>query len=146
MYNRRSESTWPLRIRYDPGQLNALRTTFERMIDLDTATIALSEVQTFFFVKIGSFSSPLAQKMMFDGKTSSGMHLLQLHFIATDVLTLKLMSCSYHFQLHGGKCSVTRHLHFRSLQCNLSLNVHQLLYVSRIGTHLHSSILRSATA
>jgi hypothetical protein len=44
----------------------------------------------------------------------------QLYFIATDVLTSKLMSCSYHFQLHGGKWSVTRHLHFISLQCDLS--------------------------
>jgi hypothetical protein len=105
------------------GQLNALRTAFERMTNLDTAAAALSEAQTF-CAKVGSFSSPLAQKMVVDGKTSSGMHLLQLYFIATDVLTLKLMSCSYHFQLHGGKCSVTRHQHFRSLQCDLSLIVH----------------------
>jgi hypothetical protein len=88
------------------GQLNALRTAFERMTDLDTAAAALSEVQTF-CAKTGSFSSPLAQKMAVDDKTSPGMHLLQLHFIATDVLTSKLMSCSYHFQLHVGKCSVT---------------------------------------
>jgi hypothetical protein len=45
------------------------------MTDLDTATAALLEVQTF-CVKAGSFSSPLAQKMVIDGKTSSGMHLL----------------------------------------------------------------------
>jgi hypothetical protein len=73
------------------------------------------------------------------------MHLFQLHFIATDVLTSKLMSCSYHFQLHGGKCLVTRHLYFRSLQCDLSLNVHQLLDASGIGAHLHLSIQRYAT-
>jgi hypothetical protein len=128
-----------------PGQLNALKTAFERMTDLDTAAAALSEAQTF-CAKAGSFSSPLTQKMAVDGKTSHGMHLFQLHFTATDVLTSKLMSCSYHFQLHGGKCSVTRHLHFRSLQYDLSLNVYQLLDASRIGAHLHSSILRSATA
>ena len=98
-----------------PGQLNALRTAFERMTDLDIAAAALSEVQTF-CVKAGSFSSPLTQKMAVDGKTSPNMHLLHLHFIATDVLTSKLMPHSYHFQLYGGKCSVTRHLHFRSLQ------------------------------
>jgi hypothetical protein len=79
-----------------PGQLNALRTAFERITDLDTTTAALSEAQTF-CAKAGSFLSPLAQKMTVDGKMSSGMHLLQLHFIATDVLTLKLMSCSHHF-------------------------------------------------
>jgi hypothetical protein len=115
------------------------------MTDLDTTTTTLSEAQTF-CAKTGSFSSPLAQKMTVDGKTSSGMHLLQLHFIATDVLTLKLMSCSHHFQLHGGKCSVTQHLYFRSLQYDLSLNVHQLLDVSEIEAHLHSSILRSTIA
>jgi hypothetical protein len=98
-----------------PGQLNALRTAFERMTDLDTAAAALLEAQTF-YAKTDSFSSPLAWKMAIDGKTSSDMHLLQLHFIATDVLTSKLMSCSHYFQLHGDKCSVTRHLHFRSLQ------------------------------
>jgi hypothetical protein len=128
-----------------PGQLNALRTAFERMIDLDTATAALSEAQTF-CANDGSFSSPLTQKIAVDGKMSPGMHLFQLHFIATDVLTSKLMHCSYHFQLHGGKCLVTRHLHFKSLQCDLPLNVHQLLDASGIGAHLHSSILRSATA
>jgi hypothetical protein len=128
-----------------PNQLNALRTAFERMTDLDTAVAALSEAQTF-CAKAGSFSSPLAWKMAVDGKMSPDMHLFQLHFIATDVLTSKLMSCPYHFQLHGGKCSVTRHLCFRSLQCNLSLKVHQLFYASRIGAHLHSSILRSTTA
>jgi hypothetical protein len=42
-----------------PGQLNALRTTFERKTDLDTATTTLSEVQTF-CAKTGSFSSPFA--------------------------------------------------------------------------------------
>jgi hypothetical protein len=105
------------------GQLNALRTAFERMTNLDTAAAALSEAQTF-CAKVGSFSSTLAHKMAVDGKTSPGMHLFQLRFIATNVLTSKLMSCSYHFQLHGGKCSVTRHLHFRSLQFDLSLNVH----------------------
>jgi hypothetical protein len=127
------------------GQLNALRTAFERMTALDTTTVALSEAQTF-CVKTGSFSSPLAHKMAVDGKTSSGMHLFQLHFIAADVLTSKLMMCSYHFQLHGGKCSITQHLHFRSLQCDLSLNVHQRLDASGIEAYLHSSILRSAIA
>jgi hypothetical protein len=98
-----------------PSQLNALRTTFERMTDFDTMAATLSEMQTF-CAKAGSFSSPLTQKIVVDGKTSPGMHLLQLHFIAIDVLTSKLMPCSHHFQLHGGKCSVTQHLHFRSLQ------------------------------
>jgi hypothetical protein len=112
------------------------------MTDLDTTATVLSEAQTF-CAKTGSFSSPLAQKMAVDGKTWSDMHLLQLHFIATDVLTLKLMSCSHHFQLHGGKCSVSQYLYFRSLQYDLSLNVHQLLDVSEIEAHLHSSILRS---
>jgi hypothetical protein len=84
-------------------QLNALITAFERKTDLDTTTAALSKAQTF-CAKAGSFLSPLAQKMTVDGKMSSGMHLLQL------------MSCFHHFQLHDGKCSVTRHLHFRSLQ------------------------------
>jgi hypothetical protein len=97
------------------GQLNALRTAFERMTDLDTAATTLLEMQTF-CVKAGSFSSPLAQKMAVDGKTSSGMHLLRLHLIATDVLTSKLITCSHHFQVYGGKCLVSRHLHFRSLQ------------------------------
>jgi hypothetical protein len=90
----------------DHGQLNALRTAFERMIDLDTVAVALSEAQTL-YAKIGYFSSPLAQKMAVDGKTSPGMHLFQLHSIVTDVLISKLMSCSYHFQLHDGKCYVT---------------------------------------
>jgi hypothetical protein len=128
-----------------PDQLNALRTAFERMTDLGTAAATLLEAQTF-CAEASSFSSPLVQKMAVDGKTSPDMHLLQFHFIATDVLTSKLMSCSHHFQLHGGKCSVTRHLHFKSLQCDLSLNVHQLLDASGIGAHFHSSILRSATA
>jgi hypothetical protein len=98
-----------------PGQLNALRTAFERMIDLDTAATSLSKMQIF-CAKADSFSSPLTQKMMVDGKTSPGMHLLQLYFIATGLLTLKLMLFSHHFWLHGGKCLVTRHFHFRSLQ------------------------------
>jgi hypothetical protein len=89
-----------------PSQLNALRTVFERMTALDITAVALSEAQTF-CVKAVSFSSPLTQKMAVDGKMSPGMHLLQLHFIATDVLTSKLMLCSHHFQLHGGKCLVT---------------------------------------
>jgi hypothetical protein len=38
----------------DPGQLNALRTAFERMTDLDIAAAALSEVQTF-CANAGSF-------------------------------------------------------------------------------------------
>jgi hypothetical protein len=56
------------------------------MTDLDTVVAALSEAQTF-CIKAGSFSSPLAQKMVVDGKTSPGMHLFQLHFITIDVLT-----------------------------------------------------------
>jgi hypothetical protein len=80
----------------DTGQLNALKIAFERMTDLDTAAAALSEAQTF-CAKAGSFSSPLAQKMAVDGKTSPGMHHFQLQFIVTDVLTSKLMSRSYHF-------------------------------------------------
>jgi hypothetical protein len=50
----------------------ALRSVFQRMTDVDTATEALSEAQTF-CVKAGSFSSLLAQKMAVDGKTSPGM-------------------------------------------------------------------------
>jgi hypothetical protein len=96
------------------GQLNALRSAFERMTDVDTAARALSEAQTF-YVKAGSFSSPLAQKMMVDGKTSLGMYI-QLHLLASHVLTSKLMMCSHHLQVHAEKCSVTPHLHFRSLQ------------------------------
>jgi hypothetical protein len=89
-----------------PSQLNALRTVFKRMTDLNTAAATLSEAQTF-CAKAGSFSNPLTQKMVVDDKTASGMHLLQLHFIATDILTSKLMLCSHHFQLHDGKYSVT---------------------------------------
>jgi Na+-translocating ferredoxin:NAD+ oxidoreductase RnfD subunit len=77
-------------------QLNALRIVFERMTNLDTAVAALSEAQTF-YANASSFSSPLAHKMAVDGKMSSGMHLFQIYFIATDVLTSKLMTCSYHF-------------------------------------------------
>jgi hypothetical protein len=95
-------------------QLNALRTAFERMIDVDTVAEALSEAQIF-CVKAGSFSCPLAQKMAVDGKTSPGMYI-QLHLLASHVLTSKLMMCSHHLLVHGGKCSVTPHLHFRSLQ------------------------------
>jgi hypothetical protein len=96
------------------GQLNALRSAFERMTDVDTATETLSEAQTF-CVKAGFFSSPLAQKIAIDGKTSPGMYI-QLHLLASHVLSSKLMMCSHHLQMHGGKCSVTPHLHFRSLQ------------------------------
>jgi hypothetical protein len=96
------------------GQLSALRSAFERMTDVDTAAEALSQAQTF-CVKAGSFSSPLAQKMAVDGKTSPGMYI-QLHLLTSHVLTSKLMTCSHHLQVHGGKCSVTRHLHFRILQ------------------------------
>jgi hypothetical protein len=96
------------------GQLNALRSAFERMTDVDTAAEALSEAQTF-CVKVGSFSSPPAQKMAVDDKTLIGMYI-QLHLLASHVLTSKLMTCSHHLQVHGGKCSVTLHLHFRSLQ------------------------------
>jgi hypothetical protein len=96
------------------GQLNALRSAFERMIDVDTVAEALSEAQTF-CVKVGSFSSPLAQKMVVDGKMSSGMYI-QLHLLASHVLTLKLVTRSHHLQVHDGKCSVTPDLHFRSLQ------------------------------
>jgi hypothetical protein len=84
------------------------------MSDVDTAAEALSEAQTL-CAKAGSFSSPLAQKITVDGKTSSGMYI-QLHLLASHVLTLKLMTCSHHLQVHGGKYSVTQHLHFRSLQ------------------------------
>jgi hypothetical protein len=55
-------------------QLNALRTVFERMIDLDTAATVLSEAQTF-CAKASFFSSPLTQKMAVGGKTSPAMHL-----------------------------------------------------------------------
>jgi hypothetical protein len=90
-----------------PGQLNALRTAFKRMTDLGTVATTLSEAQTF-CAKASSFSSPLAQKMAVDGKTSPGMHLLQLHFIATDVLTLKLMPCSHHLlQMERGSMKMT---------------------------------------
>jgi hypothetical protein len=96
------------------GQLSALRSAFERMKNVDTAAEALSEAQTL-CAKAGSFSSPLAQKMVVDGKTSPDMYI-QLHLLASHVLTSKLMMCSHRLQVHGGKCSVTRHLHFRSLQ------------------------------
>jgi hypothetical protein len=76
------------------GQLNALRSAFERMIDVDTVAEALSEAQTF-CVKVGSFSSPLAQKMMVDGKMSPGMYI-QLHLLASHVLTSKLVTRSHH--------------------------------------------------
>jgi hypothetical protein len=76
------------------GQLNALRIAFERMTDLDTMAEALWEVQTF-CVKVDSFSSPLSEKMVIDGKTSYGMYL-QLHLLASDVLISKLMTCSHH--------------------------------------------------
>jgi hypothetical protein len=56
----------------DTGQLNVLRTVFERMTDLDIAAAALSEAQTF-CAKVGSFSSPLTHKMAVDGKTSPGI-------------------------------------------------------------------------
>jgi hypothetical protein len=84
------------------------------MTYLDTVTEALSEAQTF-CVNVGSFPSPLTEKMAVDDKTSPGMHL-QLYLLASDVLTFKLMACSHHLQLHGDKCSVTRHLYFISLQ------------------------------
>jgi hypothetical protein len=44
------------------------------MTDVDTAAEALSETQTF-YVNAGSFSSPLAQKMAVDGKTSPDMYI-----------------------------------------------------------------------
>jgi hypothetical protein len=97
------------------GALNPCGHYVSGMTDLDIVAAALSEMQTF-CAKTGCFSSPITQEMVVDGKMSPGMHLLQLHFIATDVLTLKLMLCFHHLQLHGGKCSVTGHLHFRSLQ------------------------------
>jgi hypothetical protein len=96
------------------GQLNVLRTAFEIMTYVDTVVEVLSEAQTF-CVKAGSFSSPLTQKMAVDGKTSPGMYI-QLHLLASHVLTSKLMTYSHHLQVHGGKYSVTPHLHFRSLQ------------------------------
>jgi hypothetical protein len=95
-------------------QLNALRSVFERMTYVDTAAEALSEAHIF-CVNADSFSSPLAQKMAVDDKTSSGMYI-QLYLLASHVLTSKLMTCSHHLQVHGGKYSVTPHLHFRSLQ------------------------------
>jgi hypothetical protein len=76
------------------GQLNVLRTAFERMIDVDTAAEALSEAQTF-CVKASSFSSPFAQKMAVDGKTSPGTYI-QLHLLASHALTSKHMTCSHH--------------------------------------------------
>jgi hypothetical protein len=97
------------------GQLNALRTAFERMTDVDIMTKALLEVQTFFCTNAGYFSSPLAQKMVINGKTSADMHI-QLHLLVSDLLTSKLITCSHHLQLHGVKYLVTQHLHFRSLQ------------------------------
>jgi hypothetical protein len=39
------------------GQLNALRTAFERMTDIDTAAEALSEAQTF-YVNVASLLKP----------------------------------------------------------------------------------------
>jgi hypothetical protein len=75
------------------------------MTDVDTAAETLSEVQTL-CVNAGSFSSPLAQKMAVDGKTSLGMYI-QLHLLASHVLTSKLVTCFHHLQVHGGKCSVT---------------------------------------
>jgi hypothetical protein len=84
------------------------------MTDVDIAAEALSEAQTF-CAKAGSFSSPLAQKMAVDGKISPDMYI-QLHLLASHVLTSKLMTCFHHLQMHGGKCLVIRHLHFRSLQ------------------------------
>jgi hypothetical protein len=56
------------------GQLNVLRTAFERMTDVDTTVEPLSEVQTF-CVNAGSFSSPLAQKIAVDSKTSPSMYI-----------------------------------------------------------------------
>jgi hypothetical protein len=64
------------------------------MTDIDTAAEALSEAQTF-CVNVGSFSSPLAQKMAVDGKISPGMYI-HLHLHASHVLTSKLMMCSHH--------------------------------------------------
>jgi hypothetical protein len=64
------------------------------MTDVDTAAKALSEAQTF-CVKTGSFSSPLASKMVVDGKMSPDMYI-QLHLLASHVLTLKLMMHSHH--------------------------------------------------
>jgi hypothetical protein len=52
--------------------------------------------------------------MAVDDKTSPGMYI-QLHLLASHILTLKLMTCFHHLQVHGGKCSVTPHLLFRSL-------------------------------
>jgi hypothetical protein len=87
---------------------------FERMTDVDTTTEALSDAQIF-CANAGFFSSPLAQKITVDGKTSSGMYI-QLHLLISHVLTSKLMMCFHHLQVHDGKCLVTPHLHFRSLQ------------------------------
>jgi hypothetical protein len=87
---------------------------FERMTDVDTTIEALSEAQIF-CAKASSFSSPLAQKIAVDDKTSSGMYI-QLYLLASHVLTLKLMMYFHHLQVHDGKCLVTPHLHFISLQ------------------------------
>jgi hypothetical protein len=76
------------------AQLNALRTAFQIMTNVDTAAESLSEAQTF-CVKVVSFSSPLAQKMAVDGKTSPGTYI-QLHLLASHVLTSKLMTRSHH--------------------------------------------------
>jgi hypothetical protein len=70
------------------GQLNALRTAFERMIDLNTTAAALSEAQTF-CANNSSFSSPLAHKMTVDGKTSSGMHVFSTLFHCNRCINLK---------------------------------------------------------
>jgi hypothetical protein len=81
----------------DTGQLNALRTAFERMTDLDTAAAALSEAQTF-CAKVGSFSSPLAHKMTVDGKTSPGMQFSTLFYcnrcinLETDVVFISFLA------------------------------------------------------
>jgi hypothetical protein len=58
-----------------PGQLNALRTAFERMTNLDITAAALSEAQIF-CANAGSFSRLLARKMVVDEKTSPSMYLL----------------------------------------------------------------------
>jgi hypothetical protein len=56
------------------SQLNVLRTAFERMTDVDTTVEPPSEVQTF-CANAGSFSSPLAQKIAVDSKTSPSMYI-----------------------------------------------------------------------
>jgi hypothetical protein len=130
------------------NQLNALREAFERMTDVDTAAAALSEAQSY-RLKSGSFTSPLAQKMACDGTTSPGSYIFARKSIRSLVIlvvsSLVFMVSSFIIQLHGGKCLVTQHHHFRSLPSDLSHNVFHQVVASGTGAHSHSFILKSAT-